>query len=34
VDIMRRPGDELFWQCDFFFLRSDHSYFKRNSYAE
>lgn len=34
VDIMRRPGDDLFWQCDAFFLRSSHPSFRRNTYAE
>lgn len=32
VDLMRRPGDEFFWQCDVFFLRSSHPSFQRNSY--
>jgi FkbM family methyltransferase len=33
VDIMRRPGDEAFWQADAFYLRKDHPVFQRNSYA-
>ncbi len=33
VDIMRRPGDQAFWQCDAFYLRKDHPVFKNNSYA-
>lgn len=32
VDIMRRPGDEFFWQCDVFFLPSSHPSFLQNSY--
>jgi FkbM family methyltransferase len=33
VDIMRRPGDQAFWQCDAFYIRKDHPVFKNNSYA-
>ncbi len=33
VDIMRRPGDQAFWQCDAFFIRKDHPVFENNSYA-
>jgi FkbM family methyltransferase len=33
VDIMRRPGDQAFWQCDAFFIRKDHPVFTNNSYA-
>lgn len=32
VDIMRRPDDQLFWQCDAFFLRNDHPAFTRKTY--
>ncbi len=32
VDVMRRPGDEFFWQCDLFFVRSSHSSFQKNTY--
>ena len=34
VDVMRRPGDELFWQCDLFFLRSSDKSFERITYAQ
>ena len=34
VDIMRRPGDELLWQCDLFFLKSANPFFKRSTYAQ
>jgi FkbM family methyltransferase len=34
VDIMRRPGDQFFWQCDAFFLPTSHPFFTRNTYAE
>jgi FkbM family methyltransferase len=33
VDIMRRPGDQAFWQCDAFYIRKDHPVFKNNSYT-
>lgn len=33
VDSMRRPDDQVYWQCDIFFLRHDHPVFKRNTYA-
>ena len=33
VDIMRRPGDQAFWQCDAFYIRKDHPVFANNSYA-
>ena len=33
VDIMRRPGDNAFWQADAFYLRKDHPVFANNSYA-
>lgn len=33
VDLMRRPGDELFWQCDLFFLPSSDKLFERITYA-
>ena len=32
VDIMRRPKDEAFWQCDAIFLKKDHNIFNDNSY--
>jgi FkbM family methyltransferase len=34
VEVMRRPGDEFFWQCDVFFLRSSHPSFLQNSYKQ
>lgn len=34
VDIMRRPGDDMFWQCDAFFLPKTHPCFLRTTYAE
>ncbi len=33
VDIMRRPGDNAFWQCDAFYIRKDHPVFANNSYV-
>ncbi len=33
VDIMRRPGDQAFWQCDAFYIRKDHPVFANNSYV-
>ena len=33
VDVVRRPGDEAFWQADAFYLRKDHPVFQKNSYA-
>ncbi len=32
VDVMRRPGDKLLWQCDLFFLPVSHPSFKRSTY--
>jgi FkbM family methyltransferase len=32
VDIMRRPGDQAFWQCDAFFVRKDHPVFSKFNY--
>jgi FkbM family methyltransferase len=32
VDIMRRPKDKTFWQCDAFFIRKTHSNFNNNNY--
>ncbi|MCX6313040.1 MAG: FkbM family methyltransferase [Bacteroidetes bacterium] len=32
VDIMRRPSDNLFWQCDAFFLKKTSQYFSNNNY--
>lgn len=32
VSVMRRPGDQLFWQCDAVFLRVDNDRFSSNSY--
>ncbi len=34
VDIMRRPADQAFWQCDAFFIRNDHPLFKNNQYHQ
>ena len=28
VDIMRRPGDQVFWQADAFYIRKDHPVFE------
>jgi hypothetical protein len=33
VDIMRRPDDNAFWQCDAFFIKNDHPIFLSNSYT-
>lgn len=33
VDIMRRPGDQVFWQADAFYLRKDNPVFEKNTYA-
>jgi FkbM family methyltransferase len=33
VDIMRRPGDQVFWQADAFYVRKDNPVFVKNSYA-
>lgn len=33
VDIMRRPKDNAFWQCDAFFIRKENNIFKINGYA-
>jgi FkbM family methyltransferase len=33
VDIVRRPGDEAFWQADAFYVRKDNPLFEKNSYA-
>ena len=32
VDIMRRPKDGAFWQCDAFFIPKNHPIFEDNSY--
>ena len=32
VDIMRRPKDEAFWQCDAFFIPKNHLIFEDNNY--
>lgn len=32
VDVMNRPNDGAFWQCDAFFVRDSNSIFKANSY--
>lgn len=34
LEIVRRPGDNLFWQCDAIFIRKGLSPFGRNTYAE
>lgn len=34
VDIMRRPGDRLFWQCDAFFIRDSFKGFEHTTYAQ
>lgn len=33
VDIMRRPTDYLFWQCDLIFLKSNNPHFRSKTYA-
>jgi FkbM family methyltransferase len=33
VDVVRRPGDNAFWQADAFYLKKDHPVFKRNYYV-
>ena len=33
VDVMRRSGDNAFWQADAVYLRSDHPVFKNNKYC-
>jgi FkbM family methyltransferase len=33
VDVMRRPGDKVFWQADAYYLRKDNPLFLKNSYA-
>ncbi len=33
VDIMRRPGDQVFWQADAFYVRKEHPVFNKVSYA-
>jgi FkbM family methyltransferase len=32
VDVMNRPKDGAFWQCDAFFIRKENSLFKYNHY--
>jgi FkbM family methyltransferase len=32
VDIMRRPGDNAFWQCDAVFMRKEEALFGNNNY--
>ena len=32
VDIMNRPNDGVFWQCDAFFIRNDHEVFSTAKY--
>jgi FkbM family methyltransferase len=32
VDLMRRPGDNAFWQCDAVFLRKEEGLFSNNNY--
>lgn len=34
ADVTRRPGDNIFWQCDLFFLKSSNPVFNRTSYAK
>ena len=33
VDIMRRPEDKIFWQCDIVFIRKGHPFFNSNKYS-
>ena len=32
VDIMRRPSDQVFWQCDALFIRKEHDIFNKYTY--
>jgi FkbM family methyltransferase len=32
VDVMRRPADKAFWQCDAFFIKRDNALFEKKSY--
>ncbi len=32
INVMRRPGDEAFWQADAIYLKSSHPVFKQNGY--
>jgi len=32
VDVMRRPKDQVFWQCDAFFLQKNNPIFNSNDY--
>ena len=33
INVKRRPGDELFWQCDAFFMPSGKAAFDRTTYS-
>lgn len=33
INVKRRPGDELFWQCDAFFMPVSNASFSKTSYA-
>ncbi len=33
INVVRRPGDELFWQCDAFFMPVTNTAFSNNRYA-
>lgn len=33
VDVMNRPKDGAFWQCDAFFLKKNHTLYSDNKYA-
>jgi len=33
VDLIRRPGDQVFWQADAIYIRKDNPVFEKNSYA-
>jgi hypothetical protein len=33
VDIMNRPTDKAFWQCDAFFIKKDNPVFQTNTYS-
>jgi FkbM family methyltransferase len=32
INVLHRPGDNLFWQCDAFFLPATHPSFNKNTY--
>lgn len=32
LNVVRRPADQMFWQCDAVFIKSDSAFFKKESY--